>query len=84
MFWFRRKRLADPKIRLVTPARSDDATYPTRDIFEKMLKKLLTSMDYDVCYGEYDIQKLIDAATKAVNTDKADVIVTAGVMATKL
>jgi hypothetical protein len=82
---------AKPVVRLVTPADKSDAKHASRDAFEKLIKKLYgTKIDYQPCYGKYDIATLTTVATQAVkDADAASatqkvVIVTAGAMATTI
>jgi hypothetical protein len=73
---------------LVTPANATDKK-PSQDAFEKLLKKLFgSSIDYAVCYGNYDVPTLTNAANTAVTAAYAAVeagqpavIVAAGTMA---
>jgi hypothetical protein len=77
-----------PVVRLVTPADPADKKHPSQDSFEKLLKKLVGSVDYKVCYGKYDTTTLTAAADgavtdayNAVDGGQLAVIVAAGTMA---
>ena len=77
-----------PVVRLVTPADPADKRHPSQDAFEKLLKKLMSSIDYAVCYGKYNTDTLtqaaddaVTAAYAAVDGGRPAVIVAAGTMA---